>query len=68
MTAAGGSRAAAAPYVFGSSAGEIARLQELGELLRPGTRQLLQQAGITAGMNVLDIGCGPWNARHSSAA
>src|SRR6266496_1135158 len=52
-------RRAATPYVFGTSAAEITRLQELGELLQPSTRQALREAGIAEGMNVLDIGCGP---------
>ena len=49
---------AAGAYVFGSSAAEITRLQELGELLQPSTRQALREAGVAEGMNVLDIGCG----------
>ncbi len=47
------------PYVFGTSAEEIARLQNLGELLQPSTRRVLQEAGISEGMSVLDVGCGP---------
>jgi len=46
-------------YVFGSSTGEIERLQKLDLLLRPATRRFLREAGIVEGMSVLDAGCGP---------
>jgi len=46
-------------YVFGTSDAEIARLQQLGELLQPSTRQVLREAGVAEGMSVLDVGCGP---------
>jgi ubiquinone/menaquinone biosynthesis C-methylase UbiE len=49
----------AGPYLFGSSAAETQRLIELDGLLRPSTRQVLLNAGITEGMRVLDVGCGP---------
>jgi 2-polyprenyl-3-methyl-5-hydroxy-6-metoxy-1,4-benzoquinol methylase len=58
---------AAGAYVFGSSAAEITRLQELGELLQHSTRQALQEAGIAEGMNVLDIGCGPGSVTFLAA-
>jgi 2-polyprenyl-3-methyl-5-hydroxy-6-metoxy-1,4-benzoquinol methylase len=45
-------------YVFGTSDAEIARLQQLGELLQPSTRQVLREAGVAEGMSVLDVGCG----------
>jgi hypothetical protein len=47
------------PCLFGSSAAETKLLIELGELLQPSTRQVLLNAGITEGMEVLDVGCGP---------
>jgi SAM-dependent methyltransferase len=55
------------PYVFGTSAEEIARLQNLGELLQPSTRRLLQEAGISEGMSVLDVGCGPGSVTFLAA-
>jgi len=58
---------AAGGYVFGSSAAEITRLNELAELLQPSTRQVLREAGITDGMTVLDIGCGPGSVAFLNA-
>ena len=58
---------AAGAYVFGSSAAEITRLNELAELLQPSTRQVLREAGITDGMTVLDIGCGPGSVAFLNA-
>jgi ubiquinone/menaquinone biosynthesis C-methylase UbiE len=48
-----------APYVLGRSAGEARRLEQQGDFFRPLTRHLFEQAGITTGMKVLDLGCGP---------
>ncbi len=45
-------------YALGHSEEELARLTRQGEVFEPFTRQLLQQAGITTGMRVLDVGCG----------
>jgi SAM-dependent methyltransferase len=45
-------------YVLGHSDREIARLRVQARLLEPITRQFLREAGITAGMRVLDIGSG----------
>jgi SAM-dependent methyltransferase len=45
-------------YVLGHSDSEISRLQVQAHLLEPATRQFLREAGITAGMRVLDIGSG----------
>ena len=45
-------------YVLGHSDREITRLKVQARLLEPITRQFLQQAGIVAGMRVLDIGSG----------
>ena len=45
-------------YVLGHSDREISRLNVQARLLEPITRQFLRDAGITAGMRVLDIGSG----------
>lgn len=47
-----------ATYVMGHPAGEEQRLQRLGQLLYPSTKRLFEQAGIAAGMKVLDVGSG----------
>lgn len=54
-------------YVFGGSVAEAARLLQLDELLQPGTQQVLRQAGITGGMRVLDVGCGPGSVTFLAA-
>jgi SAM-dependent methyltransferase len=46
-------------YAFGADSEAIQRLQTQGELLNPFTRRLLEDAGVTRGMRVLDVGCGP---------
>jgi SAM-dependent methyltransferase len=45
-------------YAPGHSDGELDRLSHQAEAFEPFTRQLFQQAGITTGMRVLDVGCG----------
>jgi len=45
-------------YVLGHSDREISRLKVQARLLDPVTKQFLRDAGITAGMRVLDIGSG----------
>jgi SAM-dependent methyltransferase len=45
-------------YILGHSAGERARLDDQGAILRHFTERLLRDAGIGAGMTVLDAGCG----------
>jgi len=45
-------------YVLGHSDREISRLQVQARFLEPVTKQFLRDAGITAGMRVLDIGSG----------
>lgn len=47
-----------ATYVMGHPKGEEQRLQRLGQLLYTSTRRLFEQAGITNGMKVLDVGSG----------
>lgn len=45
-------------YVLGRSQRETERLQRQGQLFEPYTRRLMENAGITTGMKVLDVGCG----------
>ncbi len=45
-------------YALGHSEAELERLSRQAKAFEPFTRQLFQQAGITRGMRVLDVGCG----------
>lgn len=45
-------------YPLGHSDMELERLTRQAQTFEPFTRQLFEQAGITAGMRVLDVGCG----------
>ena len=45
-------------YVLGRSEKESQRLMKQSTLLRPSTERVFRKAGITAGMRVLDMGCG----------
>jgi ubiquinone/menaquinone biosynthesis C-methylase UbiE len=40
-------------YVFGHSVGEAQSIQQFAQILAPVTRQILEQAGLCAGMKVL---------------
>ena len=46
-------------YSLGHAPREVQRLLVQGQLLNDFTRRALEDAGITAGMKVLDVGCGP---------
>lgn len=46
-------------YPFGYDPEEIERLQNQGRLFNGFTRRLFEDAGISTGMAVLDVGCGP---------
>jgi len=46
-------------YVFGHSDEELQRLASQAALIEPITRRLLAEAGIEAGMRVLDVGTRP---------
>jgi ubiquinone/menaquinone biosynthesis C-methylase UbiE len=50
--------AAKREYALGRSAAEYARLTLQAELLKPMTRRMFEDAGITKGMRVLDLGSG----------
>src|SRR5437867_4649359 len=45
-------------YALGHSEQELQRLSRQGQAFEPFTRQLFEEAGISRGMRVLDIGCG----------
>ncbi len=45
-------------YVFGHSVGEAQSIQQLAQILAPVTWQFLEQAGLCAGMKVLEVGSG----------
>jgi|SRR5215472_4511261 len=45
-------------YALGHAEEELDRLSRQARLFEPFTRQLFQEAGIAAGMRVLDVGCG----------
>jgi 2-polyprenyl-3-methyl-5-hydroxy-6-metoxy-1,4-benzoquinol methylase len=46
-------------YVLGHTPWAIQRLLRLGRIYYPFTRRVLIEAGLTTGMRVLDVGCGP---------
>jgi 2-polyprenyl-3-methyl-5-hydroxy-6-metoxy-1,4-benzoquinol methylase len=45
-------------YALGHSEHELRRLSRQGDAFGPFTRQLFEEAGMTQGMRVLDVGCG----------
>lgn len=45
-------------YMPGQTTEEVLRLQKQAQLLNPMTRRMLETAGITSDMRILDIGCG----------
>ncbi len=46
-------------YLLGQTPAAIRRLRTMGLLHNPQTRRVFEEAGITPGMRVLDVGCGP---------
>ena len=54
-------------YALGHSEQEFERLNRQSQAFEPFTRQLLQQSGISAGMRVLDVGCGPGDVAFLAA-
>jgi len=53
-----GSGGANQAYVLGHSDQELARLNEQGRIVEPITRRFFREAGLVAGMRVLDVGSG----------
>jgi SAM-dependent methyltransferase len=45
-------------YALGHSEQELQRLSHQGQVFGPFTRQLFEEAGVSQGMRVLDVGCG----------
>ncbi len=58
---------AAPDYVLGRSEKESQRLVKQAVFMRPSTERVFQKAGITAGMRVLDLGCGAGDVSFLSA-
>jgi SAM-dependent methyltransferase len=56
-------------YQFGSGAGEdeLARLEAQGAAMAAATRMIFAEAGIRAGMRVLDLGCGAGDVSFAAA-
>jgi ubiquinone/menaquinone biosynthesis C-methylase UbiE len=54
-------------YLLGQTPEAFQRLILTGQLFNPFTRQVLTEAGITTGMHVLDVGCGPGNVSMLAA-
>src|SRR6266568_6045915 len=46
-------------YILGHKSEAVQRLLRQGQMLNPFTPRLLEDAGISRGMKVLDVGCGP---------
>ncbi len=61
------SPAVAPTYTMGRSESETRRLMLQAELLNPFMRRFLIDAGISAGMKVLDLGCGPGDVAFLAA-
>jgi ubiquinone/menaquinone biosynthesis C-methylase UbiE len=54
-------------YILGSSPAELDRLTLQAMILRPITERLFREAGVTEGMRVLDLGCGPGDVSFLAA-
>ena len=54
-------------YLLGQTPEAFQRLLITGQLFNPFTQQFLKEAGITTGMTVLDVGCGPGNVSMLAA-
>ena len=50
---------AAETYLLGHTPAALQRLLAQGQMVNPFTRQVLENAGLSRGMKVLDVGCGP---------
>ncbi len=55
-------------YVLGHTPAALHRLLLQGQMINPFTRRVFEDAGMTAGMRVLDVGCGPGDVSLIAAA
>ena len=55
-------------YAFGDSARELERLIHQARFIGDLTREVLVEAGLSPGMRVLDIGCGPGDVSFLAAS
>src|SRR5712691_13549134 len=55
-------------YALGDSEQELERLELQAKIFAPFTRQLFEQAGISSGMRILDVGCGAGDVAFLAAA
>src|SRR5215469_16207600 len=54
-------------YLLGRTPRAVQRLLLLGQICQPFTRRAFIEAGITTGMSVLDVGCGPGDVSQIAA-
>lgn len=59
---------AAKTYLLGHTSAALHRLLVQGQMLNPFTRRVFEEVGMTAGMRVLDVGCGPGDVSLIAAA
>ncbi len=59
---------AAETYLLGHTPAALQRLLVQGQMINPFTRRVFEEAGMTAGMKVLDVGCGPGDVSLLAAA
>jgi SAM-dependent methyltransferase len=64
---ASGTRDTATGYVLGSTDREMARLAAISRLYHPVTGAWLDSAGLSPGMTVVDLGCGPGDVTLAAA-
>jgi hypothetical protein len=59
---------AAETYLLGHTPAALQRLLVQGQMLNPFTQRVFEDVGTTAGMRVLDVGCGPGDVSQIAAA